>query len=562
VIRNFKSNTDGRTAYNRRKGHVRVAAKVIYRSSHNGRVQGYFTQAIVLPNRGFRRFQGDFRMSLNDRLSELVRACFTGVWIQSCEHDDGLAEIAEMCRREGWHMATWDIDQGLQLPGQTPGLQADAGGSDPLAAIRAVNALATPESSAILVLVNFHRYLNSPEVIQAVARQILVGKGNRTFLVILSPLVQIPPELEKQILVVEHELPSREQVKSVFASLCTGGTEDEFPEGNEREAILDAAAGLTRYEAEGAGSLSLVRHGRITAEAIWELKSQMLKKSGLLSLHRGKETFAQLGGLDAMKSFCLRAMRFRGGGDPLRHPRGVLLLGVPGSGKSAFAKALGHETGRPTVILDIGSLMGSLVGQTEHNIRQALRLADAMAPCVLFLDEVEKALSGVTNNGDSGVSARLFGTVLTWLNDHDSDVFVVATCNDISRLPPEFARAERFDGVFFLDLPGGEQKRVIWRMYQDLFGIEADQALPDDQDWTGAEIRSCCRLAALLDVPLTAAAQNVVPVAVTAAESITRLRSWASGRCLNAEAPGIYARNPNAVPKQHRHIRRNDPSDN
>ena len=130
----------------------------------------------------------------------------------------------------------------------------------------------------------FTSFSISPEIIQAVAKQILAGKNNRTFLVILSPLVQIPPELEKQILVVEHELPTREQVKNIFSSICTGDAEAEFPGGNERESILDAAAGLTRYEAEGAASLSLVRHGRITAEAIWELKSQMLKKSGLLSL--------------------------------------------------------------------------------------------------------------------------------------------------------------------------------------------------------------------------------------------------------------------------------------
>jgi SpoVK/Ycf46/Vps4 family AAA+-type ATPase len=240
----------------------------------------------------------------------------------------------------------------------------------------------------------------------------------------------------------------------------------------------------------------------------------------------------------------------------------VLLLGVPGTGKSAFAKALGHETGRPTLTLDVGSLMGSLVGQTEQNIRQALRIADAMAPSILFLDEVEKALSGATSNGDSGVSARLFGTFLTWLNDHDSDVFVIATCNDISRLPPEFSRAERFDGVFFLDLPGPQQKAAIWRLYLEMFGLDANQARPNDQDWTGAEIRSCCRLSALLDVPLTTAARNVVPVAVTAAESVNRLRNWASGRCLNADAAGIYLRNQGTATKQARQVRRGNPSDN
>jgi SpoVK/Ycf46/Vps4 family AAA+-type ATPase len=131
----------------------------------------------------------------------------------------------------------------------------------------------------------------------------------------------------------------------------------------------------------------------------------------------------------------------------------VLLLGVSGSGKSQFCKALGNETGRPTLILDVGSLMGSLVGQSEERTRQALRIADAMAPCVLMIDEVEKALAGAGSNADSGVSARMLGSLLSWLNDHESDAFVVCTANDISKLPPEFSRCERFDAVFFLDLP-------------------------------------------------------------------------------------------------------------
>jgi SpoVK/Ycf46/Vps4 family AAA+-type ATPase len=269
----------------------------------------------------------------------------------------------------------------------------------------------------------------------------------------------------------------------------------------------------------------------------------MLKKSGLLTLHRGTERFADLGGLEGLKGFCSRALSAARRKTNAR-PRGILLLGVAGSGKSAFCKALGNETGRPTLILDVGALLGSLVGQTEANVRQALRIADAMAPCLLWIDEVEKALAGGASggNGDSGVSARLFGTFLTWLSDHTSDVFVVMTSNDISKLPPEFSRAERFDGVFFMDLPGTAEKEAIWPIHLKHFGLTGEKR-PDDRDWTGAEIRSCCRLAALLDVPLREAARNVVPVAVTASESVQKLRAWAEGRCLSANSPGIYSRN-------------------
>ena len=217
-----------------------------------------------------------------------------------------------------------------------------------------------------------------------------------------------------------------------------------------------------------------------------------------------------------------------------------MLLSPPGCGKSQFCKALGKEVGRPVLQLDVGSLMGSLVGQSEERTRSALKVIDAMAPCIVMLDEVEKAFSGVGGSGDSGVSSRMFGTFLSWLNDHDSDVFVVCTSNDISKLPPEFSRSERFDGIFFLDLPSREEKDAIWQLYRQLYAIDSTQRQPDDTNWTGAEIKSCCRLAALLDVSLVQAAQNVVPVAVTSSESIGKLRAWASGRCLSASSPGIY----------------------
>jgi SpoVK/Ycf46/Vps4 family AAA+-type ATPase len=148
---------------------------------------------------------------------------------------------------------------------------------------------------------------------------------------------------------------------------------------------------------------------------------------------------------------------------------------------------------------------------------------------------------------------------LSWLNDHESDVFVVATANDISRLPPEFSRSERFDGVFFVDLPTREQRQEIWRLYLAKYDLDTRQKLPPDEDFTGAEIKSCCRLAALLDVPLVAAAQNVVPVARTSAESVERLRQWACGRCLSADQPGIYQRTAAAAPR--RKVSR-DPSQN
>ncbi|MGO9598424.1 MAG: AAA family ATPase [Isosphaeraceae bacterium] len=480
-------------------------------------------------------------MSLAERLSEYVRAVFTGIWIQSYEHDDAIVEIARLCREQRWLLATWDIDRGLAIAGQD-----DAGGTavsapDPLAALKTLSSLATPDGTALLVLRNFHRFLGSPETIQALDTAIAAGKQNRAIVVILSPVVQLPTELERQFVVIEHELPGRDQLTQIVRTIAT--EPGELPEGDDFTAVLDSASGLTRVEAENAFSLSLIRHGRVTPDVLWELKAQTLKKSGLMTIHRGGETFADLGGLDALKAFCRRSLAVKPSSAKAR-PRGILLLGVSGTGKSAFCKSLGNEVGRPTLILDIGALMGSLVGITEERTRQALRIADAMAPCIVFVDEIEKGLCSVQASGqtDSGVSARMFGTLLCYLNDHESDVYFVCSANDVSKLPPEFTRAERFDAIFFLDLPGSREKELIWRLYLEKFALDPSQRRPSDRDFTGAEIRACCRLASLLDVPLVEAASNIVPVAVTAGESVERLRNWAAGRCLSADRPGIYSR--------------------
>jgi SpoVK/Ycf46/Vps4 family AAA+-type ATPase len=257
-----------------------------------------------------------------------------------------------------------------------------------------------------------------------------------------------------------------------------------------------------------------------------------------MELYQGDASYESLGGLDALKSFCKRALTRS---NERVRARGVMLLSPPGCGKSQICKALGNETGRPVILLNVGSLMGSLVGQTEQRTRQALQIIDAMGKSVVLLDEVDKAFGGGTSgSGDSGVSSRLFGTFLTWLQERKSDSFVVCTANDVEKLPPEFARAESFDSVFFVDLPAAQQRALIWDQYIGEYDLDAAQAKPKDDLWTGAEIKACCRLSALLDVPLKQAAQNVVPVAVTASESIANLRKWASGRCIDAQQGGIF----------------------
>ncbi len=496
-------------------------------------------------------------MSLTTRMNELIRAGFSGIWISSHEHQDAIAELAAMARDESWQLASWNIDRGMHAVGNVS-ITTEA--NDPLAVLRVAAATQPSDGTTIYVLENFHRFLGSAEIVQALIHAVVLGKMQRSFIVIISPTVQLPAELEKLFVTVEHELPSRDQLLEIARGIATES--GELPDGRQLDDVLDAASGLTRYEAEGAYSLSLVRHGKLTPGAIWELKTQTLKKSGLLSLHRGGNNFESLGGLSVLKAFTRRALVHRGRTREHVKPRGVMLLSPPGCGKSEFCKTLGNEVGRPVLILDVGSLMGSLVGQSEERTRQALATVDAMAPCVLMIDEVEKAFAGATggSNGDSGVSSRMFGSFLSWLNDHESDVFVVCTANDIQKLPPEFVRAERFDAVFFLDLPDRKQKDEIWSLYINRYGLDPNEMRPVDEQWTGAEIKSCCRLAALLDAPLIQAAENVVPVAVTSSESVQRLREWADGRCLSAEQLGVY-RTSGKANKRRRAIA-TDPSKN
>ncbi len=477
-------------------------------------------------------------MSLENNIKELVCAGFSGIWVDTQEADDAIVTISKLAESRGWGCTIWDLDRQLVgKPNPAPG---------PVQALRWLDTPdAKSQSTQLLLVKNFHRFLPNPEVMQVLQNRLVFGKAIGQHIVVLSPSLQLQPEVEKLFTIVHHELPSREQLATIANELFTGEN-NSFVKPNDEVIgqVVDAAAGMTRLEAENAFSLSLIRHNTLSPDVVWNLKSQTLEKAGTLQLYRGDASFEGLGGLENLKAFCLRAMRRQGEHDPEKRPRGVLLLSPPGCGKSQFAKALGNEVGRPTVMLDFGALMGKFVGESEANMRRALALVDAMAPCILFCDEIEKALAGTGSSGqtDSGVTARLFGTLLTWLNDHKSDVFFIGTCNDASKLPPEFTRAERFDGCFFVDLPNENARQYIWSLYLQKFGLDATQAKPDDSNWTGAEIKSCCRLAALLDVSLTEAAQNVVPIAITNSQAIDDLRTWADGRCLSADFKGFFKR--------------------
>jgi SpoVK/Ycf46/Vps4 family AAA+-type ATPase len=262
----------------------------------------------------------------------------------------------------------------------------------------------------------------------------------------------------------------------------------------------------------------------------------MVEKSAALQFSQFTETFATLGGLENLKEWTLNRFKNRRPGLPFR---GILLLGVPGTGKSHFAKALGNEVGWPVLSLDMGRVFGSLVGESEAKMREALKVVDAMAPCVLFIDEIEKGLAGVggTSN-DGGTTQRVGGTFLQWLNDHTSEVFVIATCNSYEKLPPEYTRMGRWDAIFFVDNPGSGEREQILQIHTDQFQVTPKgKKLPDLDGYSGAEIRQVAIEAAYNGGDLEAATRFVIPISKSQKQQMDALREWARARTIPASRP-------------------------
>lgn len=396
------------------------------------------------------------------------------------------------------------------------------------------NAAARGKDKSIWFLRNFHFWLAEPQVIQALQNNLPVYKTKGITLVIVSADARLPLELEREVVVLDFPLPSREELQTILAGLA----ESTGIEPENEEAVLDAAQGLTWEESENALALALVRQKRFDPHTICSLKAQMVEKSAALQFSQFTETFSTLGGLENLKEWTLNRFQNRRPGLPFR---GILILGVPGTGKSHFAKALGNEVVWPVLSLDMGRVFGSLVGESEAKMREALKVVDAMAPCILFIDEIEKGLAGVGgSNTDSGTTQRVGGTFLTWLNDHTSQVFVIATCNDYAKIPPEYTRMGRWDSIFFVDNPGPEEREQILNIYLEQFQVTPQgKNFPDLDGYSGAEIRQVAIEAAYNGGDLSEAARFVIPISKSQKQQMDALREWARSRTIPASRPAV-----------------------
>jgi len=386
-------------------------------------------------------------------------------------------------------------------------------------------------------------------------------------LVLAAPGLTLPVDLEKAVTVVDLPLPSATEISTALDSFLSTNRDAISVEldGPERERLIQAAQGLTLAEAENAFARAIVSDRVLNAEdiaLILEEKRQTIRKSGLLEFIPPAGNLGEVGGLDNLKKWLLKrdgAWLPEAAEWTVPAPKGLLITGVPGCGKSLTAAAVSSQWGLPLLRLDVGRVFSGLVGSSEHNMRNALKLAEAVAPSILWIDEIEKGFGSASSGGDSGTSSRVFGTFLTWMQEKKSSVFVIATANKIDALPAEFLRKGRSDEIFFVDLPTHAERESIWQLHlgkhlapPSKAGGHVELSSPTLADlaaasegFSGAEIAQAV-ISACFDAfserrPVTKddllrTIHNTVPLSVTQAEQITRIREWAQSRAVSATA--------------------------
>jgi ATP-dependent 26S proteasome regulatory subunit len=499
------------------------------------------------------------RLDPREELDVLIRARYAIIYVVSWEEDRVERYLREIAQRRKKNLFVWTVTQGISKSGSDPQRGKAGAGStaDPLAALDAVIQHVEP---AIYLFKDFHRFSCDDRCNIAVIRRLrdLAHHLRDTYktLVIVAPSLRISPDLAKDVTVLEFGLPDIADFSRLLDRIIEDVRDNPKVqiqlEAEDRERLLHAARGLTLKEAENVFAKTLVLDGRLDSQdisVIFSEKQQIIKKSGLLEYYEAQEDFSHVAGLENLKqwlvkrqiAFTERAARFG-----LPSPRGVMLLGVQGCGKSLCAKAASSLWNLPLLRFDIGQMFSSLVGSSEENVRRAIQTAESVAPVILWIDEIDKALAGASGSGssDAGTAARVFGTLLTWLSEKTSEVFVICTANDISHLPPELLRKGRLDEIFFVDLPDERERREILRIHlhkrnRDPSQFNLDELVRLSEGFSGAEIEEAI-IAALFDALsqqqdlstelIGAGLRETVPLSKTMSEQMTVLRSWAAGR--------------------------------
>lgn len=482
-------------------------------------------------------------MNFNEELELLLRSRYPTIYIQTAEEqrvEETIANIAVKLGNRAVYI--WDFVDGYQGNANDAGF----GRRNPLQALEFVEKLPI-SAAAILVLRDFNRFLEDISISRKLRNLSRVLLSQPKNLVIVAPEIEIPTELSEAITVLEFPLPTRDQIKAELERLL--GAIAQRLTGANIDELVRSSQGLSLERIRRVLAKAIANHGELRpedVELILAEKRQKIRQTKILDFYPAKEDISDIGGLDNLKDWLLR----RGGAFSeqarsygLPHPRGLLLVGIQGTGKSLTAKAIAHHWHLPLLRLDVGRLFGGLVGESESRTRQMIQLAEALAPCVLWIDEIDKAFSGLGGKGDAGTANRVFGTFITWLAEKTSPVFVVATANDIQALPPEMLRKGRFDEIFFVGLPTQTERRSIFTVHlsrlrpHNLKNYDIERLAYETPDFSGAEIEQTIIEAMHIGFSqnrdfttddILEAASQIVPLARTAQEQIRFLQDWAA----------------------------------
>ena len=497
---------------------------------------------------------------MKQELDIYIRARYPLIWIVTPEEGRACKEIEALAKEQKKRLYFWSITVGLANPAVPD--RVDASKRDPL---QLLTTIIEDKVSCLWVLRDFHPFLKDQNIVRRLREvAFALTTGNKT-VILLGPVLKIPPELEKEITVIDFRLPSAEQVELMLDEVIKRRPTTKVNlDRRQRTRLVQACLGLTESEASNAVAKAIVQAGgRLDGDAIEAVtgeKQQIIRKSGLLEFYASSEQMGSVGGLEILKEWLRK--RVRAFGDDARafglpEPKGILLVGVQGCGKSLVAKSVANSWRLPLLRLDVGRLFASLVGSSEENLRSAIKVAESIAPVVLWVDEIEKGFSGVgsSNVSDAGTAARVFGSFITWLQEKQAPVFVIATANSVAHLPPELVRKGRFDEIFFVDLPDLQERRAIWEIHllkrnRDPAHFDLHQLALASDGLSGAEIEQAViaglyeafdqnrplQMDDLLDV-----LQETVPLSRMMDEEIAGLRAWAQQRARQASPPHSHA---------------------
>jgi ATP-dependent 26S proteasome regulatory subunit len=500
-----------------------------------------------------------------DDIKDMLKANYPLLYLATSEYGRAMQKLRRIAYEMDYSFYSWDNVDGLQshVKNSSNRLEKvekhkahqETKGYQELLEYIKRDSEAGGSKKEIYVVEDFHKYFKDDKVVVYLRKLTNILKMYDKHLVLMSPFLKLPDELEKYVTIVNVPLPDRDDLKTRLATIS--GSENVNPDLEKY--LIDSALGMTDMEADLAFRLAKEKVGLNSMEAtriIANEKEQIIKKSGILDYYQvNLDLENNVGGLNNLKNWLKqrsKAFERKAKNFGLKEPKGILLLGVPGCGKSLTAKCVASEWKQPLLRLDIGKVFQAEVGSSENNIRMAIATAEAVAPCVLWIDEIEKGLSVGGGEKDGGTNSRVFSTILTWMQEKTKPVFVVATANNISDLPPELLRKGRFDEIFFVDLPNKEERSNIFKIHLDKHkqkNITDFNALADKSKYfNGAEIEETVKEAMFLSYVenpenaqisirhIEKAIEQIVPLAQTMKKKIDGLREWASTRARPASS--------------------------